>query len=138
MKKAIKQKLLNLVTIDPKDFCVKTYLDQRHIDILKYVKKDIFLQFINYEISQLEISTASGSSYFEEQLNKTNSFDEFINVINNNGFDIDETMTSNLKNDFLNYKKKAQSYFISEMKSYKKIFISLNRFAKQYYSDTAI
>lgn len=138
MKKAIKQKLLNLVTIDPKDFCIRTHLDQRHIDILKYIKKDLFLQFVNQEISQIEISTASGATYFEDQLNNANNVDEFINVIENNGFDIDLEMIENLKNNFISLKKKIQNHYISEMKTSKKIFISLNRIAKQYYNDTAI
>lgn len=138
MKKAIKQKLLNLVSIDPKDYCVKTSLGSRHIDILKYVKKDAFLSFINQEISQLEISTASGAAYFEEALDKSKTADEFIKIVEDNGFEISQTMSDSLLSSFSNNKKKVLSHFISEMKSSKKVFISLNRFAKQFYNDTAI
>ncbi len=136
MKKAIKQKLLNLVSIDSKDYCVKTSLGQRHIDILKYVKKDVFLSFINNEISQLEISTASGVAYFEEALNKSKDAAEFIKIVEDNGFEISEAMRDNLKS-FATNKKKVLSHYVSEMKSSKKVFISLNRFAKQFYNDTA-
>lgn len=137
MKRAIKQKLLNLVLIDPKDYCVKTNLGQRHIDILKYVKKELFLQFINKEISQLEISTASGVVYFEEILANAKNAEEFTKIIEDNGFDItDETKKSLVSFDA--NKKKLISNFVSEMKSSKKVFISLNRFAKQFYNDSAI
>ncbi len=138
MKKAIKQKLLNLVSIDPKDYCVKTSLGARHIDILKYVKKEVFLQFINNEISQLEISTASGAAYFEDALSKAKNAAEFIQIVEDNGFDISDTMRENLNSSFDANKKKALTHFIQEMKSSKKVFISLNRFAQQFYNDTAI
>ncbi|MBD5423044.1 MAG: DUF4011 domain-containing protein [Mycoplasma sp.] len=137
MKKAIKQKLLNLVTIDPKDYCIKTHLDAKHIDILNYVKKDVFLAFINKEVSQMEISAASGTAHFEDELMKANNYDEFVNIIFEYGFDINESIEKNLKKDFESYKKKASVHFINEMKSSKKTFISLNRNAKQYYNDTS-
>lgn len=138
MKKAIKQKLLNLVTIDPKDYCIRTRLDSKHIDILKYVKKDLFVAFINKEITQLEISTASGVAYFEEELSKAKNKDEFIYLVKENGFEIESNIMQNLENNFDSYKKKASSHFISEMKSSKKVFISLNRNARQFYNDTSI
>ena len=138
MKKAIKQKLLNLVTIDPKDYCVKTHLDAKHIDILSYVKKEVFLSFLNKEVSQIEISTASGVVIFEDELLKTENINEFENVVLNNGFEMDEVVSKYLTKSFENNKKKAINHFLNEMKSSKKTFISLNRNAKQYYNDTSI
>ena len=138
MKKAIKQKLLNLVTIDPKDYCVKTHLDAKHIDILSYVKKDAFLSFLNKEVSQIEISTASGVVIFEDELLKADDLDKFENVVVNNDFEIDESIRKSLTKSFENNKKKAINHFLNEMKSSKKTFISLNRNAKQYYNDTSI
>ena len=138
MKKAIKQKLLNLVTIDPKDYCVKTHLDAKHIDILSYVKKDAFLSFLNKEVSQVEISTASGVVIFEDELSKANNLIKFEKVIIDNGFEMDESIKKSLTKNFETNKKKAINHFLNEMKSSKKTFISLNRNAKQYYNDTSI
>ena len=138
MKRAIKQKLLNLITINPIDYCIKTNLTNRHIDILKYVKKDIFLSFINKETNQLEISTASGVAYFEEELNKSQEINNFIEIINNNGFTISATMLNALQTDFSTNKKKIMNHFIIEMKSSKKTFLGINKIAKQFYNDSAI
>lgn len=138
MKKAIKQKLLNLITINPIDYCIRTNLSNRHIDILKYVRKDDFLSFINKETSQLEISTASGVAFFEEELNKAKDVDKFIDIIVDNGFVISTTMLNGLKTNFSTNKKKATNYFILEMKSAKKTFIGINKIAKQFYNDSAI
>lgn len=138
MKKAIKQKLLNLVTIDPKDYCVRTQLSQRHIDILKYVKKEQFSLFISKEVSQLEISTASGVNYFEDVLQNCQNTEEFIQIIEENGFELSESMLANIKGDFKTNKTKVMNHFISEMKQSKKKFVSLNRLAKQFYNDSAI
>ncbi len=138
MKRAIKQKLLNLITINPIDYCVRTNLSNRHIDILKYVKKEGFLDFINKKTSQLEISTASGVAFFEEELNKANDINKFANIISDNGFYISTVMLNGLNSNFKANKKKAMNYFILEMKSAKKTFIGINKIAKQYYNDSAI
>ncbi|MGL5357955.1 MAG: AAA domain-containing protein [Metamycoplasmataceae bacterium] len=138
MKKAIKQKLLNLVTINPIDYCVKTNLTPRHIDILKYVKKDSFINFINKEVSQIEISTASGVAFFEDELSKAKNAEEFLNIINESGFIVLDSTKTGLETQFELTKKKALTHFVSEMKSSKKTFIGLNRIAKQYYNDTAV
>ena len=88
MKKAIKQKLLNLVTFNPIDYCVKSAITPRHIDISKYVKKDDFIQFINGEINVLEISAASGIAIFEEQLKNSRTPDDFIRIVLENNFSV--------------------------------------------------
>lgn len=138
MKKAIKQKLLNLITINPIDYCIKTALTARHIDILKYVKKDSFLSFINKETNQLEISTASGVAFFEEELNNASNAKTFTDIITKNGFVISATMLSSLESNFSVNKKKVTNYFTTEMKSSKKTFLGINRIAKQFYNDSAI
>ncbi|MGL6125154.1 MAG: AAA domain-containing protein [Metamycoplasmataceae bacterium] len=138
MKKAIKQKLLNLITINPVDYCIKTSLTNKHIDILKYIKKDAFLSFINKETDQLEISTASGVAYFEEELNTTKDVNKFIEIILNNGFVISTTMINSLNTNFSANKTKVMTHFISEMKSSKKIFLGINKIARQFYNDSAI
>jgi hypothetical protein len=138
MKKAIKQKLLNLITINPIDYCIRTNLTTRHIDILKYVKKDAFLAFINKETSQLEISTASGVAFFEEELNLATDMAHFNEIILNNGFVISTAMTNSLVKDFAANRKKVTNHFVSEMKSSKKIFLGINKVAKQFYNDAAI
>ncbi|MDK2819508.1 MAG: DUF4011 domain-containing protein, partial [Mycoplasmataceae bacterium] len=138
MKKAIKQKLLNLITINPIDYCIRTSLTTRHIDILKYVKKDSFLSFINKETNQLEISTASGVAFFEEELNNASTVESFVNIITKNGFVISPTMLSSLNTNFSVNKKKVTTHFTTEMKSSKKIFTGINRIAKQFYNDSAI
>ncbi|MGL5617452.1 MAG: AAA domain-containing protein [Metamycoplasmataceae bacterium] len=138
MKKAIKHKLLNLITINPIDYCIKTSLTNKHIDILKYVKKDAFLAFINKETDRLEISAASGVAYFEVELSTAKNVDKFIDIILSNGFIISTAMIKSLNDNFSTNKTKVISHFVSEMKSSKKIFLAINKTAKQFYNDSAI
>lgn len=53
MKKAIKQKLMNLVvSLNPRDSIILTKLSQnKTIDLYKYVKKEDLISFVNDEIS---------------------------------------------------------------------------------------
>lgn len=138
MKKAIKQKLLNLVTFNPNDYCIKSSISPRHMDILKYVRRNAFESFINGETDVLEISAASGIAVFEDQLKKTKNIQEFVQVVNANGFSISENRIKELTNNFDLNKKKSISYYTDQMRSFKKQFISLNRIANNYFNDTTI
>ncbi len=138
MKKAIKQKLLNLVTFNPIDYCIKSSITVRHIDILKYVQNSAFESFVNGETNVLEISAASGIGAFEASLRETKNADEFANVVRNNGFSISENRMRELRSNFALNQKKSISYYVDQMRSFKKQFISLNRIANNYFNDTTI
>lgn len=138
MKKAIKQKLLNLVTFNPIDYCIKSQVTPRHIDISKYVKKDDFFSFVNGENNSLEISSASGIVVFEEQLKKSSTAQEFISIVLENNFQITENRERELTNSFENNKKKSISFYVDQMKAFKKQFLTLNRNAKTFEADTTI
>ena len=138
MKKAIKQKLLNLVTFNPIDYCIKSSITIKHIDILKYVQKSAFESFILGETNLLEISSASGIAVFEDQLKSSRNADEFVEIVKNNGFSISDTRIRELKSNFDANKKKSISFYLDQMRSFKKQFISLNRVANNYFNDTTI
>lgn len=138
MKKAIKQKLLNLVSINPMDYCIKSNTTTKHIDISKYLKKEDFLAFINNEVNKIEISAASGLVAFEEELKKTTNVHEFVEIIKGNNFNITENRIRELTTKFDEAKKKSIVYYVDQMKAFKKTFLSLNRTAFAYYNDTTV
>lgn len=136
MKRAIKEKLLNLVTFNPIDYCIHSNVTQKHIDISKYINKDAFLAFVNGETQQLEISATSGISAFESELKSCQSVGEFISTIQANGFNITENRIRELNANFQENKKKTITYYVEQMKSFKRYFIGLNRIANNIYNDT--
>lgn len=138
MKRAIREKLLNLVTFNPIDYCVKSSITQRHIDIAKYVQNSAFLNFINGETNSLEISAASGINVFETELKNSKNAQEFMTIVNNNGFSMTDNRLQELVNNFELNKKKSISYYTDQMKAFKRQFISLNRAANTYYNDTTV
>ena len=138
MKRAIKEKLLNLVTFNPIDYCIRSNVTQRHIDISKYVNKESFISFMEGETHQLEISATSGISAFESELKSARSPDEFVNIVQSNGFNITENRVRELNSNFIDAKKKATTYYVDQMKTFKRQFITLNRTANNIYNDSTI
>ena len=138
MKKAIKQKLLNLVKINSIDYCIKSQISMRHIDIFKYINKEDFLNFINGETSIIPISSASDIGYFESNLKNSNNIDEFIEIVNQNNLIITDARKAELSINFESNKKKHIAFFVDQIRSHKKKFISLNRLAKNYFEDTTV
>ncbi|MGL4950294.1 MAG: AAA domain-containing protein [Mycoplasma sp.] len=138
MKRAIKEKLLNLVTFNPIDYCIKSNITQKHIDISKYVQKQAFINFMEGETSVLEISAASGLSNLESALKNASSASEFIHILSMNGFNISQARANDLMTNFETTKKKATTFYIDQVKSFKRQFISLNRTANNYYNDSTV
>ncbi|MGL4951938.1 MAG: AAA domain-containing protein [Mycoplasma sp.] len=138
MKRAIKEKLLNLVTFNPIDYCVKSNITQKHIDISKYVQKQAFISFMEGETSTLEISSASGLGSFDAELKSSSSVEEFVKIVCDNGFTISQSRINDLTNNFEANKKKSISYYTDQIKAYKRQFISLNRTANNYYNDSTV
>lgn len=138
MKRAIKEKLLNLITFNPIDYCIRGSITPRHIDVSKYVKKDEFINFMNGETTRLEVSGASNISTLEHQLKNANDPEYFIQILNNNGILISKTRSQDLRDNFDNIKAKTITYFIDQMKSFKRQFITLNRTANAYYNDSTV
>ncbi len=138
MKRAIKEKLLNLVTFNPIDYCIHSNVTQRHIDISKYVNHDAFIAFMEGESQQLEISATSGISAFESELKASQSVDEFVSIVHKNGFNITENRIRELSMNFSEAKKKSISYYVDQMKAFKRQFITLNRTANNIYNDSTV
>ncbi len=138
MKRAIKEKLLNLVTFNPIDYCIHSNVTQRHIDISKYVNHDAFIAFMEGESQQLEISATSGISAFESELKSSQSVDEFISIVHSNGFNITENRIRELTTNFAEAKKKSITFYVDQMKAFKRQFISLNRTANNIYNDSTV
>lgn len=138
MKRAIKEKLLNLVTFNPIDYCIKSSITQKHIDISKYVDESAFINFMTGENPLLEISAASGISIFEKELKNTTNPEQLVSLITNNGFSVSQNRQSELQSNFEVNKKKTIAYYIDQMKAFKRQFISLNQTANNYYNDSTI
>lgn len=138
MKRAIKEKLLNLITFNPIDYCIKGSITPRHIDVSKYVQKDEFISFMNGETTRLEVSGASNIPMIEHQLKKSNDYEQFIKILNDNGIAVSKTRTEDLRINFEDIKTKNINYFIDQMKSFKRQFITLNRTANTYYNDSTV
>lgn len=138
MKRAIKEKLLNLITFNPIDYCIRGSITPRHIDVSKYVKKDEFISFMNGETTRLEVSGASNISTLEHQLKNATDPEYFIQILNNNGILISKTRSQDLRDNFDNVKSKNITYFIDQMKAFKRQFITLNRTANAYYNDSTV
>ncbi|MGL4947793.1 MAG: AAA domain-containing protein [Mycoplasma sp.] len=138
MKRAIKEKLLNLITFNPIDYCVKSNVTQKHIDIFKYVQKQAFLKFVEGETNVLEIVAASGINSLETRLKNAQNVEEFSEILSDSGFGISQNRINELTSNFESNKKKAVAYYIDQVKSFKRQFISLNRTANNYYNDSTV
>ncbi|MCV3743391.1 DUF4011 domain-containing protein [Ureaplasma sp. ES3154-GEN] len=139
MKKAIKQKLMNLVGLSPNDSVIFAKLSaNKNIDLFKYVNKDDLYDFVNNKISILELDANKNVDLFEHQLKNSISFEEFMLVLNQNNVSLSDHKTHLLRKDFSKNKAKITQIAIEQLLLFKKRFIAINRLAKNYFEDTTV
>lgn len=139
MKKAIKQKLMNLVSINPRDPIILAKLSvAKTIDLFKYIKKEDLISFINDEISYIELDAGKSLTLFEQSLKDTNTIDEFVSITQSYNINLPDMRMNQLNKDFTNNKKKVINYAIEQLLVFRKKFLSINRTAKSYFEDTTV
>ncbi|WP_303922822.1 AAA domain-containing protein [Ureaplasma parvum] len=139
MKKAIKQKLMNLVNLNPHDSIILTRLSSsRNIDLFKYIKKEDLISFVNGEISYVELNVGKNLNLFEESLKNALNIGEFLEILVNYNVNLADNKINLLQRDFHANKKKIIPLAIEQLLAFRKKFISINRLAKNYFEDTTV
>lgn len=139
MKKAIKQKLMNLVSINPRDPVILAKLNVgKTIDLFKYIKKEDLISFINGEISCIELDAGKSLTLFEQNLKDATNVNEFIEITQSYNINLPDLRINQLNKDFTNNKKKVINYAIEQLLVFRKKFLSINRTAKNYFEDTTV
>ncbi|MCV3743573.1 ATP-binding protein [Ureaplasma sp. ES3154-GEN] len=78
---ALQNKLLNLLSTDSRDQCIRTKIDKSHADLLTFFKLDDIKSFINNDISELEYKVFIDTKTLKKDLAATFHFTEFNEVL---------------------------------------------------------
>lgn len=121
MKKAIKQKLMNLVNLNPHDSIILTRLSSsRNIDLFKYIKKEDLISFVNGEISYVELNVGKNLNLFEESLKNALNIGEFLEILVNYNVNLADNKINLLQRDFHTNKKKIIPLAIEQLLAFRK------------------
>ncbi len=138
MKKAIKQKLINLVAINHSDPIIQCNLGAKNIDLLKLIPQEDLIMFINGELSVIEFNVNTYLSDIDKQLRQTSSYSEFCDVLAKNKLDLTSFRKDLLMNNFAENKPKVIVNVLEKIQAFVKKLLSLNKLAKNYYDDTNV
>ena len=138
MKKAIKQKLINLVAINHSDPIIQCNLGLKNIDLLRLIPQEDLQMFINGELSVIEFNVNNYINNIEKLLRQTLNYEEFCNVLRANNLIITDFRNELLQNNFYENKLKVIATIVEKVQSFIKKLLSLNKLAKNYYDDTNV
>ncbi|EEH02006.1 conserved hypothetical protein [Ureaplasma urealyticum serovar 2 str. ATCC 27814] len=140
--KVIKQKVLNLLSTDTRDSCIRTRLTKYHLDITNTFNKHELQDFIEGKINVLKIKSFINTNMFENNLKKAESMDDVIDYLQDFNLKLKDLLSMRKINewnqDFLLYKNERIADMIKAIESEPKKFDYLSREARSIYAQTGV
>lgn len=138
MKTAIKEKLINLVSISNSDPIIQQSIGLKNIDLIKYIPKEEIKLFIEGESPIITFDLYKMQSQLETELKKANNVNDFIDIASKFNCVVSNYRMELLTNNFLDNKQKTISNLIEQINSFSKKLLTLQKIAKNYYDDTNV
>ena len=123
--RAIKAKLANMTTANPKDLCIRTRLTKDTVDLARYFDHNILVDFFKNPNEILNFSRNLGTSDLEYYLASSKTPEEFLNHCNREGIRIPEQRINELKTNFEKSKLRIMNDIIDKSTDQKRKFESL-------------
>ncbi len=137
--RAIKIKLANLTSTNPKDMCIKSKLTKDTIDISRFVDFETVNKFIEDPTANIEFKNLSiNSSDIEYSLNATKSPGEFLSCLQNYDIPISESRKNDLYKDFESAKEKIIPLVSNKTFDQKRKFDAIIRKNKNIVDNTGV
>ncbi len=138
MKKAIKQKLINMVDINHSDPIIQCSIGAKNIDIAQLIPNEDLNLFISGEMDTIELSVSKLQSYLEKALKATTNVSEFQKVVSEHNLQLTDYRLELLQKNFAENKIKTIKVMIEQQNSAYAKLSSLNKIAKSYYEDSSV
>lgn len=137
--KAIQDKLANLIQVNGRDYCIKSRLSKNHIDIQRFFnKKDLINFYSDPKKPVIDFNENLNQIDLDYYLSITNSPNEFITILNNEGIGLSDTKVKQLQNSFESTKKAIIKDIKSKYGDQKRQLLKINQHAKNILDDTGL
>jgi len=150
MKKTnLENKISNIIRISPSNTCITTLIDKNHIVIsnkISIIEINKFLAECFQDENMLDQLTKEKTLILPvldihkilNDLNLTNNYEEFLDIINDNSIPIAKTDLLKLKKEFEFSKKIILAKLKTKGKNYLKIYHNIDLVAKTQYRETGL
>ncbi|MBO6021264.1 hypothetical protein J6P59_04905 [bacterium] len=139
MKKAIKEKLMNLIEINNNESSIKSNLTlNKQYDLYKVIEPEDLKAFIAGETDDILIKSGDNLNNIEKGLKAAANAEEYLSIVFENGIELSEVKIKRIREDFVRYGAEYIPSILKLCQNKKIQFINLNRTAKIYCDDTTV
>ena len=139
MKKAIKEKLMNLIEINNNESSIKSNLTlNKQYDLYKVIEPEDLKAFIAGETDDILIKSGDNLNNIEKGLKAAANAEEYLSIVFDNGIELSEVKIKRIREDFVRYGTEYIPAILKLCQNKKIQFINLNRTAKIYCDDTTV
>ena len=139
MKKAIKEKLMNLIEINNNESSIKSNLTlNKQYDLYKVIEPENLKAFFAGETDDILIKTGDNLNNIERDLKDAANVEDYLAIVFDNGIELSEVKIKRLRDDFVGYRVEYLPAILKLCQNKRLQFINLNRTAKIYCDDTTV
>lgn len=120
--RAIKTKLANLTTANPKDLCIRAKINKDIVDLSRFFEHEVLVNFLNNANEVLEFSKNLGSSDLEYYLGISKTPEEFLKHCEKEGITLADSRIADLNTNFEKTKVKIMNDLIGKSEDQQKKF----------------
>ncbi len=137
-KKAIEQKMLNLIQADSRDYCVLTKLNKNHIDLFKYTNDDNLDLFFNGSSKELKLTFNINQKDLKDKLQAATDAADFENIVDELPVKITKVDLKLLLKNFEANHQEVVNKILNNIENLGKFFQQLNKKARTIENDCGI
>lgn len=137
-QQAIKNKLINLMNVTPKDMCVRTKINNKAIDLSGFFSKEQLEQFLTGQTNHLNLSLDKFQNFLKSELEQTQTPKEFLKTLDDKEIVISKTLREKLLKKFNDVRELAINTIINKNDSQKRKLDQIIKITKSMSENTGV
>ena len=137
-QQAIKNKLINLMNVTPKDMCIRTKINNKAFDLAGFFNKEQLDQFLTGQTNHLTLSLDKFQNFLKNELEQTQTPKEFLKTLDDKEIIISKTLREKLLKKFNDVKDLAINTIINKNDSQKRKLDQILKITKSMSENTGV
>lgn len=137
-QQAIKNKLINLMNVTPKDMCIRTKINNKAFDLFGFFNKEQINNFLNGQVDHLHLSLDKFQTFLKSELEQTQSSKEFLKILDDKEIIISKTLREKISKKFNDIKELAINTILNKNDSQKRKLDQIIKLTKLMSENTGV
>lgn len=137
-ERAIKSKLINLLSVTSKDMCIRTKMNLKGLDLLNFFNHEEIQKFLEFKTNQLILNANKGQEFLKNELEQFEDSKTFLNYLSEKEITISNVLRDKIQKKFNQVKELAINQIITKSDNQKRKIDQIIKNAKSIVENTGV